>query len=380
MKEKVTKLLQDKRVMIGLAVVAVLVIVLVVVLVVFRKPEPVVVPTEKSEVSEVSEEPVVDTHAGLEQSVLTGEWVKPELANNQIFAIMIENTYVTLPHYNISKADVVYELPVEGGITRLMALFQDYDGLDKIGNVRSARYSFLYFAKEFDAVYAHCGCNALAEDMINAGFINDLDGITGQGGNYFYRVNDEPGRDAPHNLYTSSDLLKQALVDYGYPTQMNEAVKGHFTFAEEDNNNILSSGQDVKAFNIYYANDYPHFIYNEETGLYDRFEFDDPHMDAVTNTQIAFANVILQNADISYFNDGVVNFNPVASGTGKFFTQGKMIDITWKKESDTSATKYYDTLGNEITLKPGKTFISVQNYSDVERNGYYATVEEFKNR
>ena len=171
------------------------------------KKEETPVPTETQKVTEVKE----DKHQGLEQNALNGTWQDPATAQKRPMAIMVENTKVTLPQYGISCADIVYELPVEGGITRLMTLAQDYGDLERVGNVRSCRIDFLFFAKEYDAVYYHCGQNYLAEGLLNAGFVADVNGITGTAGAYFYRP-DEAGRKAPHNLYTSSKIVSGALM------------------------------------------------------------------------------------------------------------------------------------------------------------------------
>ena len=100
-------------------------------------------------------EPTPETPEGMAKSYLTGEWIDGELAKKRPLAVMIGNTSDALPQYGISSADVIYEVPVEGSYTRLMALFQDYSGLEKIGSVRSCRHYFIYFAREFDAIYTH---------------------------------------------------------------------------------------------------------------------------------------------------------------------------------------------------------------------------------
>ena len=327
------------------------------------KKEETPVPTETQKVTEVKE----DKHQGLEQNALNGTWQDPATAQKRPMAIMVENTKVTLPQYGISCADIVYELPVEGGITRLMTIAQDYGDLERVGNVRSCRIDFLFFAKEYDAVYYHCGQNYLAEDLLNAGFVADVNGITGTAGAYFYR-SDEAGRKAPHNLYTSSALLQQAMTDMGFDTPIADVAKEHFLFAEEDELNTLDKGDKVVRMDIYYANNEPYFIYDDKSKTYLRYQFDEEQIEGNTNEQLSYTNVILQSIPIDFDGNGVVLMNTVAEGTGKFFTQGKAIDITWKKESDTAPTKYYDTQGNEITLNPGKTWICVQKDTDMEKN------------
>ena len=76
---------------------------------------------------------------GKMQSYLTGEWKDEAVVQRRNMAVMINNLQASLPQYGISAASIIYEAPVEGRITRLMGLFEDYDDLDHIGSVRSAR-------------------------------------------------------------------------------------------------------------------------------------------------------------------------------------------------------------------------------------------------
>ena len=73
----------------------------------------------------------METHEGEVRSFYTGEWMDEKKAKNRPVAVMTENTHVTLPQYGIGNADIIYECPVEGGITRLMTIYQDYASLKK---------------------------------------------------------------------------------------------------------------------------------------------------------------------------------------------------------------------------------------------------------
>ena len=77
----------------------------------------------------ITEREVVD---GKMQSYLTGEWKDEAVVDRRNMAVMIPNNKSALPQYGISQASIIYEAPVEGRITRLMCLFEDYDELDKI--------------------------------------------------------------------------------------------------------------------------------------------------------------------------------------------------------------------------------------------------------
>ena len=93
---------------------------------------------------------------GMVRSRLTNEWIREELADRRPIAVMIPNEYKATPHYALSEASVLYEAPVEGRMTRLMAVFEDWEPLEKIGNIRIIReLRFItYFPKNpADAFY-----------------------------------------------------------------------------------------------------------------------------------------------------------------------------------------------------------------------------------
>ena len=126
---------------------------------------------ETTEIWEPEERVEVD---GKIRSYLTGEMVDVEKADRRPLAIMMSNDKEALPQYGINRAGVVYEAPVEGTMNRYMAIIEDYDDLDRIGSVRSCRTYYTYFAREFDAIYAHFGQSTFAEP-----YLKNVDNING---------------------------------------------------------------------------------------------------------------------------------------------------------------------------------------------------------
>ena len=103
----------------------------------------------------------------------------------------------------------------------------------------------------------------------------------------------------------------------------------------------------------------------------------DKQIDKVDGNQVAVTNIILQNVDSSiYEGTQYLNIPLVGSGTGKYISNGKIIDITWSKESDTGVTHYYDTDGNEIVLNQGQTWISLIQNPYADQNVYSAEVPQ----
>src|SRR5574344_1854532 len=111
------------------------------------------------------------------------------------------------------RLDAIYECVVEGSLTRMMGIFENYDALDKIGSVRSCRNYFVYYALEFDAVYAHYGQSAYAVSLLEQPYVDNLSGLSEIGGTVFYRTSD---RVAPHNAYASGKGINAGIKKMGY--------------------------------------------------------------------------------------------------------------------------------------------------------------------
>ncbi len=342
-----------------------------------KKKEPA--PTEirqteaQETVYETEEEtealPAADSREGQARSPFTGEWIDEDTAGLRPVAVMTENTKASLPQYGLSSADVIYECPVEGGITRLMGIYQDYSGMEKVGNVRSCRLYYVYFAKEFDAVYFHAGESKYALDVLNSSFIDNVDGITGKGGKYFYR---DSGKKAPHNLYTTSDMLALGVSDFGYSTQLSDSYGAHYQFADEDQPTVLKDGIDANRVSLYYVDPKPWFEYNSEDGKYYRYEFGSPQTDALTGEPIAVTNIIIQNcySSLKDASNGTLDIDYQSGGTGMFITGGRAVEITWTRESASAKTRYFYSDGNEIVLNPGTTWVAIAENAKAGKNTF----------
>lgn len=340
-------------------------------------------PTEEPS-TEIAEESVADTEEqtnkdGQMRSFLTGEWVSAEEAKQRPIAVMIGNTNDAMPQYGVGQADILYEVPVEGGITRLMAIFGDYSGLDKIGSVRSCRHYFAYYAMEFDAIYTHYGQAIYATELLDSDRIDNLNGIDGTIDSLvFYR---DSARKQPHNAFTSTQGIRAGIEHKQYDTEYAKDYAGHYKFNEDDENEIqLSSGEGAAVVQPGYFISNTWFEYNEEEGVYYRFEYKKPHTDENTGEQLKFKNLIIQYtaSKVLDTNRGYLDLTTIGSGNGKYITNGKAIDITWKHDKETEATKYYDADGNEIVLNQGKTNVCVLLDSMKDRLNIYADAADFE--
>ena len=310
---------------------------------------------------------------GMVRSRLTNEWVDTEVADTRPIAVMIPNESAAVPHYNLSKASVVYEANVEGRISRLMAVYEDWQDLVRIGNIRSARTYYAYWAFEWDAFFVHFGGPYYINALMAEEDTENIDGLSGDG-SAFYRSKDRPD---PHNVYTDGAKLAERIAKHDYNMEYRGLTEeNHFQFATKAEPNALTQyGSNASnATYIDMSGCYPltrcYFEFNEGDGLYYRFQHlsggsDEPHVDA-DGEQLTFKNILIQYTKQEVLDDKGYLVLQCHDNTrdGWFFTNGKGIHVNWEKGSDYDATRYYDDDGNEIVLNTGKTMICIVNEND----------------
>lgn len=297
---------------------------------------------------------------GMIRSYLTGEMVPVEQGNRRPLAIMMSNDKAALPQYGMNRAGVVYEAPVESTMNRYMAIMEDYDDLDRIGSVRSCRTYYTYFAREFDAIYAHFGQSTFAKPYLKN--VDNINGIEGIGSTAYYRSKDKK---SPHNAYASFNGIQRAIETLGYSQEYDSSYEGHFQFAGREP--VVLEGEGVRdAWKVTpgYPLNNPWFEYNEEDGLYYRYQYGAAHQGS--EGQIAVRNIIIQYCSAGYYaSTAYRNINVHEDSWGYYVTGGKALDITWKKDGEFGVTHYYGPDGQEITLNPGKTWICICTTNDM---------------
>ena len=292
-------------------------------------------------------------------SYLTGKQVSTEIGSKRPVAIMFNNIIDAIPQAGIANADVVYEAPVEGGITRLMGIMEDYEDASRIGSVRSCRNYYVYYATEFDAIYSHFGQAVYALDLLERPEVDNLSGLSDYGSTVYYRSDD---RVAPHNVYTTAERLEQGIEMCGYDRYYPEDYAGHYQFAADGEVVDLAAQGGVTANKVTpgYAFNSPWFEYNAEDGKYYRFQYGDAQIDELTNEQLSYDNILIQISHWEpYDENGYLNIDTYTGMDGYYITQGYASPVTWQKDSEWGATRYYDPNGQEITLNQGKTWVCI---------------------
>ena len=274
------------------------------------------------------------------------------------YAVMINCHNSALPQAGLDKAYIVYELMVEGGITRMMALFKDVD-VAKIGSSRSARIQFLDYVYENDAIYAHAGGAKDAIERIRNEKISDVD-VDGK-----YGMRDKTlNRAYEHTLFTSTDLLKKGTEAKGY--SKTTKLKNLLTYSAEEIDTSKIEGSS-KANNVsikYSSYRTSNYVYDETSKTYLRSMNDTKDIDLVTNEQYRVKNIIAYSVEYeNYTHHGYsayVKTNNVGTGEGVYISNGYSIPIIWTKSSKNEQTKYtIKSTGEELVVNDGNTYIQI---------------------
>lgn len=270
-------------------------------------------------------------------------------------AVMIDNHKGALPQAGLNEAYAVYEIIVEGGETRLMALFKGKD-LAKVGPIRSSRHYFLDYALENDAIYVHFGFSPQAKNDIAKLGVNNINGIY-ESSTSFWRVKDKY---APHNAVTSTEKILEIAKKDGYSVTSNkESVLNYVADPVELESDINASTVTIP----YSESNTVRYEYDEEAKNYTRYSRDIKQVDWDTKETVKVKNIIITFCKNTRLNDGEnkdrQTIDNIKTLDGYYITNGKAIKITCEKTSRSGQTVYKDMDGKEIEVNDGNTFFQI---------------------
>lgn len=272
-------------------------------------------------------------------------------------ALMIENAAFggVRPQAGLSYAQIVYEMVVEGGITRFMAVFAG-DMPKVIGPVRSARPTYLEFVSEYDALYGYAGGSPEALSAISGLGLKDLSALTADS-RFFYR---DISRVAPHNLFTSDQLLELARRD----KQLASATAAFDSWQFQDDDKPMRAPMDPNYVSIDFGSGPLYavkYIYDYATNTYRRYHGGQEHLDATTGKPIQVKNVVVEIVPpaIPAGDEGRVNLAVTGEGKVYIARDGQVIEGTWRKADRTTRTLWYDDSGQQIPLDRGNIWIEI---------------------
>ena len=341
--------MKNKKTMILLIVLAILVVIaggiLIYKVISNKKTSPVIGDANNSE-SEDSGAMVVQQQKNIK--IFNG--------NDRPIAVMIDNHSGAWPQANLNKAYMVYEIVVEGGETRLMALFKGQN-LEKIGPVRSSRHYFLDYALENDAIYVHHGWSPQAQSDIASLGVNNINGIQ-ESSSSFWRVKD---KSAPHNLFTSTESILKIAERKGYSKTSNKKSVLNYVSNEVE---MPSTAVNATSVTIPHSNlQTVKYEYDEQSKTYKRYARNKLQTDYVTGESVTTKNIIITMCENYMLTDsenkGRQGLKNIGTFKGYYITDGKAIEIQCIKNARNEQTVYKDLNGKEIEVNDGNTFVNI---------------------
>lgn len=263
-------------------------------------------------------------------------------------AVKVENLAAARPQAGLDRADIVYEQPVEGGITRFVAIYQCRDAR-RIGPIRSARLVDADILRQFGSpVFAFAGgVPAVVSAVSDAGAV----AIAFDTAPEFFE--EDPNRIRPHHVFSSTAVLYRGVAggtpdpvfsfDPKRPTSEKRARQVHLGF---------SPFADV------------FWQFSPKRRAWVRSHGEEPHT-LENGTRVSAVNVIVQIVEVrpSEIVDVAGNPSPeidaVGSGEAFVLRNGRVIEGVWVRESEEDLTEYVDAAGRDIPLAPGVTWVEL---------------------
>ncbi len=287
----------------------------------------------------------------MKERLIDGILVEQGKENRFPVAVMIENHVDARPQSGLSRASLVYEAPVEGGITRFMAVYADYGMIEKIGPVRSARPYYLDWVKEFDALYLHVGGSSEALEKIVSYEIEDLDQYYLS--RFYWR---DKARNAPHNVYISGELISRALRDQGLTERIG--VFKPWKFGSDTEPRDLSEVPEDLVISFSTPDYEARWKYDPDSNAYLRFQAGKPHLDE-EGRRITAKNVVLMYTPIRVIDEeGRRKIKTIGSGKAVLFRAGEFFSGEWRKPTRGTRMRIYVN-DEEAVFLPGSTWIEV---------------------
>lgn len=297
--------------------------------------------SQKSLISNIFVEPTYNSLSGREGS------------DGEILVVKIDDTVSARPQIGIDRADVVYIEQVEGGLTRLAAVFSS-EIPTLIGPIRSARNSDIEILAPYGrVVFAYSGAQSKMLPVISAANLNDY-GAQRQSPTIYTR---DESRTSPTNMVLRADLLLEKVRSDGREIAQSRTVGWTFgdlpnggTAITEAKINWPAASYEVK----WSPTEERWFIFNNGV----------PNMSAA-GTQHGPTTFVIQDVEIlpSEYGDkfgGVTPYSKtIGTGTGFVLRDGQYFAATWSRPDELSGTTWRTLDGSELPFARGQVWIAL---------------------
>ncbi len=287
-------------------------------------------------------------------SPLTGLEISPEAQAQRVVAVKIDNSIEARPQSGLSTAAVIYEHITEGLVTRYTAFFLDSD-LERVGPIRSSRFVDRDLVQQFDALFAHVGASPpVMRDLRNSPAA-DLDQFFYDETTPYYRISTRP---APFNMYASLPALREVGARR-HPERRE--IQGFRFYESEPELGPLTQLTIPAGPRHGFQSEY---AFDTETRRWRRSLGGALDVDAATGQALELDNVIAQMVparvtqyDEDHLGNKSVWIGTTGEGPVSVFRDGRRLDGTWRRPSETDVTEFLDPDGSPIELRPGRTWI-----------------------
>lgn len=319
---------------------------------VFPSPEPTGEPTESP--SDSPEETV---------NPLTGEPMDEMRTKSRPVAIMLNNITAALPQQGNCGADIIYEVVAEGGITRMLGIYQSVNSVGIIGSVRSARPYFIELAQGHDAVFVHAGGSEDAYTALESWSVDHMDGVNGKystTGLFWRNAQRIAGKTfaTEHSLVTSGEAVWNALAGSGFRLTHDSGWSSSQLFADDG---TPEGGTGAKSVVVsHFGGKATLFRYDLSTGLYRVEQYGEAYIDGDSGEQVAVTNVLVLRVQMTDTRDDYNHMDlQLTNGDGWYACGGKVIPIVWEKGGHDAPLTYRTQTGEPLVLGRGKSYVNL---------------------
>ena len=329
-----------------------------------KKEEPASKPEESEPIP--AEEPVPEPEPIPEPTgpagtnPLTGLPIEPEYEHNRPVAVMLNNLKKAQPQLGISLADIIYEVPAEGGITRMLGIYQTLDGVGNLGSIRSARPYYIELAMGHDALYVHAGGSPEAYQDLKSWKVNNVDGVNGSASQsaVFWRDPErKKNKGYEHSLLASGETIQNFWDNSKYPETHRDGYSYPQTFTDDP----LTGGTAAEHIKLYYTSYKTGlFDYDTETGKYLVSQYQAPYVDGNTGEQVGVTNLLILETSISTISGdtaGRLKVRTTGEGEGVLYRSGQCIPIHWSRSNRDVPFSYTTSDGQSLALGRGNSYV-----------------------
>ena len=279
---------------------------------------------------------------------------------NRPYAVVLDNDCEqSVPHWGVGDVDILWEMPHEGGTTRMIGVFSDVSQTDKLGPTRSVRPYLLSVARSFGAILVHAGGSPQGYDLLDETDWDNLDGVKGPGADSYYKRDKSRKVDSWHTMYITGQNILKYTEKRKHDNMLDEMADFGLQFDED----VVLSGSDANSVEIRFkeGGKKTTFTFQEDTGDYTMKQLGLNYTDDNTGNKVHFENILVLETKVKTID----NYGRLSqeledkSGNGYFACNGNIIPICWSRDDATDPFCFTDMDGNPITLSVGKTYVAV---------------------